>query len=58
MRIERILAQTLVGPWLDFETQPCYQGHGDIAVKWVSNAVINIGLVTLPFDSGPKLAVG
>ena len=43
---------------LGLGTQPCYQAPGDLGVKLVSNAVINIRLVTLPFNSGPKLAVG
>ena len=34
------------------------QAAGDIEVKEVSNTVIKMGLVTLPLDSGPKLAWG
>ena len=42
-RIERILAQT--------------EAPADLMVKQVSNTVINIGLMMLSLDSGPKLAV-
>ena len=34
------------------------QAHGDLGVKQVSNTVIKMELVTLPLNSGPKLAVG
>ena len=37
---------------------PQPQASTDTMVKWVSNKVINIGLVTLPLDSGPKSPVG
>ena len=34
------------------------QAPGDLGVKYVSNTVIKTGLMTLPFDSGPKLPCG
>ena len=34
------------------------QTPGDLGVKRVSSTVFNIGLLKLPLDSGPKLAVG
>ena len=37
---------------------PCSKVPGDLRVKIVENAVINIGLVRLSRDNGPKLAVG
>ena len=37
---------------------PCSKAPGDLRVKIVENAVINIGLVRLPRENGPKLAVG
>ena len=39
-----------------FKFQPCYQAPSDHGVKEVSNPAINMGLVMLPLDSGPKLA--
>ena len=44
------------GSW--FQPQPCYPDPGDLGVKLVTNALINMGLVTLPLDSGLTLAVG
>ena len=52
------LVQTPLGTKLSLGTQLCYQASSDLVVKKVSNAVINIELVMLPLDSGPKLAVG
>ena len=43
-RIGRVLAQK--------------QAPSDTGVKQASNTVIKMGLVTLPLDSGPTLAVG
>ena len=38
----------------DIQNRKCLDsnpGYGDLGVKWVSNAVINIGLVRVPLDS-------
>ena len=43
---------------LGFGSKLCYQAPGDLGVKSVTNAVINIRLVILPVGSGPKLSVG
>ena len=58
IRIGRFPVQTPLGARLGLGTQPCYEAPGDLWVEIVENAVINIGLVRLSLENGPKLAVG
>ena len=47
IRIRRFPVQTLLGTWLGLGTQPRYKAPGDLLVKIVEKAVINIELVRL-----------
>ena len=58
IRIGRFLVQTPLGTRLGLGTQPRYEAPGDLWVEIVENAVINIRLVRLSLENGPKLAVG
>ena len=58
IRIGRFPVQTPLGARLGLGTQPRYEAPGDLWVEIVENAVINIRLVRLSLENGPKLAVG
>ena len=48
----------IVGARPGLGSQPRYKAPGHLRVKLVENALINIGLVRLSLENGPKLAVG
>ena len=57
-RIGRIPVQTLLGAWLGFGSQPCYEVPSDFGSNKYQNAVINIWLVRLTPRQWPKVCCG
>ena len=58
MRIRGFPVQTPLGAWLGLGTQPRYEGPGNLRVKKVKNARINIRLVRLSPRKWPKVGRG
>ena len=58
IRIGRFPVQTPLGARPGLGTQPRYEAPGDLRVKLVDNAVINIGLVSLSPREWPKVGCG
>ena len=58
IRIGRFLVQTSLGAQPSFGTQPRYEAPGDLRVKSVEYALINIGFVILSPRKWPKVNHG